>query len=168
MTEPELELSVPKRVRNPPRDLTEEEWTVLEAAADVLVPAFGDSPAASRAPDYRSFARRALAARAEHFDLVVEAVAALLPVAADAGALRERLRAMSTEQAEHFAVLSSVIAGAYVMVPLVKDQIGYPGQGGAAPRVDEAAEQLEDGILDPVIARGAIYTPAAGEQSVPE
>lgn len=163
MTEPELKLSVPKRVRGTPRDLTAEEWVVLEAVADILIPAYGASPAASMAPDFRSWARRALTARAEHFDTIGEALRDLGGLVSDATALRAGLRSMSTEQPEHFAVLSSVIAGAYVMVPLVKEQIGYPGQGGAAPRVDEAAEQLEDGILDPVIARGPIYASAAGE-----
>lgn len=144
-----------------PRELSAEEWLTLEAAADILVPSFEQSPAASQAPDYRSWVRRALAARGEHFDVVVEALRALR--SAPAGLLEGRLRAMSAEQPAQFAVLSSVIAGAYLMVPLVKEQIGYPGQGGAAPRVDEAAEQLDDGILEPVVARGPVFASAASE-----
>jgi hypothetical protein len=160
-TGPKGRLSVPPRVRTAPRELTEAEWTTLEAAASSLIPAFGESPSASQAPDYRDWVRRALAARAEHFELVIEAISELDGVSG--GDLRGRLETMSASKPQHFAVLSSVIAGAYVMVPLVREQIGYPGQGGATPRFDEAVEQLEDGILDPVVVRGPIYTPAAGE-----
>lgn len=161
MTELDLRLSVPQRIRRAPRQLSPEEWATLEAVADCLVPASGESPKASDAPGYRDWVGRALAARAEHFDVVVAALASLFALAASE--LRVRLEAMHGEQPEQFAVLSSVVAGAYLMVPVVREQIGYPGQGGAAPRMDEAAEQLEDGILDPVVARGPIYTPGAGE-----
>ena len=159
-TEPELRLSVPPRIRSAPRDLTDAEWTTLEAVADCLIPAFGESPSASKAPGYREWVRRALAARAEHFELVVEAIGEL--GSADVS-LRDALETMNASKPEHFAVLSSVIAGAYVMVPLIREQIGYPGQGGATPRFDEAVEELEDGILDAVVARGPIYASAGGE-----
>jgi hypothetical protein len=46
------------------------------------------------------------------------------------------------------------------MIPAVRERIGYPGQGGARARLEEAAEQISDGILDPVLARGPVYTPA--------
>jgi hypothetical protein len=162
--EPEHRLSVPPRVRSAPRDLTETEWRTLEAAADCLIPAFGESPSASEAPDYRDWVRRALAARAEHFGLVVDAIGELDELeGSDGESLRDRLETMSSSKPDHFAVLSSVLAGAYVMVPLVREQIGYPGQGGATPRFDEAVEQLEDGILDAVVERGPIYVSAVGE-----
>jgi hypothetical protein len=102
-----------------------------------------------------------LAARAEDFSIVVECLATLQGQPSET--MWRQLERMSADQPDHFMVLSSVIAGAYLMVPEVRSQIGYPGQGNAAPGLTEAADQLEGGILDPVIARGPIFVCAAGE-----
>jgi len=51
-----------------------------------------------------------------------------------------------------------VIAGAWLLIPAVRERIGYPGQRRDPARLEEAADQISDGILDPVIARGPIYT----------
>jgi len=64
---------------------------------------------------------------------------------------------MST-QPRQFQALSAVVAGAWLLVPAVRARIGYPGQRRDPARLEEAADQISDGILDPVIARGAIYT----------
>lgn len=159
MTDVEVRLSVPRRIHRAPRELENYEWETLEAVADVLIPSFEDSPRGSDAPGYRDWVRRAIAARAEHFDLLIEALGSL----AGTAVRQQELETMASGTPQRFAVLSSVVAGAYLMVPIVREQIGYPGQGGATPRVDEAAEQLEDGILDAVIARGSIYQSASGE-----
>lgn len=45
--------------------------------------------------------------------------------------------------------------------PAVRARIGYPGQRRDPARLEEAADQISDGILDPVLARGPIYTPDA-------
>jgi len=45
----------------------------------------------------------------------------------------------------------------------VRARIGYPGQRRDPARFEEAVDQLSDGILDPVIARGPIYTPDGTE-----
>jgi hypothetical protein len=48
---------------------------------------------------------------------------------------------------------------AYLMIPEVRTAIGYPGQRRHHPQFDEAANQITDGILDPVVERGPVYTP---------
>ncbi len=158
---PGVRLSVPVRILATPRPLDDHEWATLLAIADTLVPAAGENPAASEAPGYASWLRRALAARAEHFDVVIEQLHALAQVRGNE--LNDSLRTMSTDQPQAFQVVSAVVAGAYLMVPQIRGLVGYPGQGRNVPRLEEAAEQLEDGILDPVIERGPIYVSAAGE-----
>jgi hypothetical protein len=54
--------------------------------------------------------------------------------------------------------VSAVLAGAYLMVPEIRAAIGYPGQHRSHPPFDLAVEEIMDGILDPVIERGSIYT----------
>lgn len=161
MTAAESGLSVPKRITALPRELSEDEWRNFEAAADCLIPESPESPKASAAPDYRLWAVRALAARGEDFSTVVECLAALDNEASET--MWRRLERMNADLPDEFMVLSSVIAGAYLMVPEIRQQIGYPGQGNAAPELTEAADQLEGGILDPVLARGPIFVPAVGE-----
>jgi len=157
----ERKLSTPLRIAATPRPLTESEWATLVSVADTLIPSFQDSPHASAAPQYDQWLMRALAARAEHFDVIVGALEVLGEPRDQE--FKSRLEAMSLTDTDSFQLLSTIVAGAYLMVPEVRAQIGYPGQGGAAPRLEEAAEQLEDGILDPVINRGPRYVSAADE-----
>jgi hypothetical protein len=155
------QISVPARIRQTPRPLTDEEYAVLIRVADTLMPATSTALAPSQVPDYDGWLNRALAARAEHFSLLVEGLGELVGVADTS--VWNSLKTMSAEDPERFHVLSSVVAGAYLMAPTVRERIGYPGQGGAAPRLEEAAEQLEDGILNQVIDRGPRFISAAGE-----
>ena len=70
----------------------------------------------------------------------------------------QALRKLHAEQPVTFQALTAVITGAWLLTPTVRERIGYPGQRRDPARFDEAADQLSDGILDPVIARGPIYT----------
>lgn len=151
-------LSVPARVSAPPRQLTTDEWSSFVAVTEALIPP--DAGATGAIEDLRHWASTALAARAEHFDHVVEGLA-------EVGDLRGGealvvLRAMAQKSPERFEVLSAVVAGAYLMVPEVRDRVGYPGQGRNVPRLEEALEQLEDGILDPVVNRGRLWVDPEG------
>ncbi|MFJ1997892.1 hypothetical protein [Streptomyces asiaticus] len=126
--------------------------------ADILIPATDQHPGATDAPDPEGWLHRAVDARGDSFDLLTGALAdldGLAPAALDAA-----LRRLHTEEPDAFVILSSVIAGAWLMVPEVRAAVGYPGQKRDVPRLEEAADQLSDGILDPVLERGAIYTPA--------
>jgi hypothetical protein len=151
-------LSVPDYVRTPPRELSDEERAALGAVADALIPPRGEFGPPSRVRGFDRWLERALAARS---DALEEVVAAALPFAALAP--EERLGALarySREDPAGFHLLSSVLAGAYLMIPEVRKAIGYPGQRKHPPQFDEAANQIMDGILDPVIERGPAYTPA--------
>ena len=75
----------------------------------------------------------------------------------------EALKTMWATDKSTFDPLSSILAGAYFMTPQVKELIGYPGQHRDPAGLEDAANELETGILDPVLERGLIYVSAAGE-----
>jgi hypothetical protein len=133
---------------------------VLLAAADVLVPADGGVPAASATAGFDEYLDRALAARTE----VLPDLGALLDalpvgvetVGTDPGAdgMALELRRMDSERPDDLRLLTDVVAGAYFMIPAVLARIGYPGQHREPARLEDAADEIETGILDPVIDRG--------------
>jgi hypothetical protein len=148
-------LSVPTRKTQPPRALTDDESATLLCIADCLIPAAGPNPKASDAEDYAAYLQLALAARSDVFDAVLKAVHGIADVAD--GDLRAALKTMWAQDKFTFDPLSSIIAGAYFMSPQVKQLIGYPGQHRDPAGLEDAANELETGILDPVIERGPIY-----------
>jgi hypothetical protein len=67
----------------------------------------------------------------------------------------DALSAFASAHPEPFELVSTTAAGAYFMSPMVLDSLGYPRGARSAPRFDLAAEELESGILEPVIERGS-------------
>ncbi len=154
-------LSVPPRRTTPPRGLTDAENTALLRIADTLIPESGPNPKASDASEFGAYLQLALAARADVFDAVLKAVQELAGVADED--LYGALKQMSADDKFTFDPLSSIVAGAYFMTPQVKDLIGYPGQRRDPAGLEDAANELGTGILEPVLERGFIYVSAAGE-----
>ncbi|MDA2893301.1 hypothetical protein PDG61_20460 [Mycolicibacterium sp. BiH015] len=154
-------LSVPPRRTRPPRTLTAAEDATLMRVADTLIPEVGANPKASDAREFGAYLQLALAARADVFESVLKAVAELSDVADED--LYEALKEMWATDKFTFDPLSSIIAGAYFMTPQVKELIGYPGQHRDPAGLEDAANELETGILEPVLERGYIYVSVAGE-----
>ena len=144
--------SVPPRHSAPPRPLGDEERRTLLAVAEVLIPDVPGRPAASAAPDYSFWLDRALAARSDAFEEIMELIGRLRDV--EPVGLPAELRTISETQPAGFQALSSVLAGAYLMVPAIRRAINYPGKQARPAAFDEAAEEIMSGILDPVIERG--------------
>src|SRR3954447_5591908 len=65
-----IRLSSPPAADRLPRVLTDPELSGLRRAADVLIPASGTNPAASRAPGYERHLEQALVARLDSFELI--------------------------------------------------------------------------------------------------
>jgi hypothetical protein len=128
----------------------------LRAIADVLIPASGDNPAATSEPDFDTWLRCAVDARADSFGTIT----AFLGRLGGAGpeVIDQALRALHAGEPGQFQALSAVVAGAWLLTPTVRARIGYPGQRRDPARLEEAVDQISDGILDPVIARGPVYT----------
>jgi hypothetical protein len=152
---PASRLSVPPKFAAP-RPLTRAEVATLRAIADVLIPAAGGNPAATSEPDFNTWLGRAVDARADAFGAMTAFLARL--DGAEPEVLEQALRALDAEQPAQFQALSAVVAGAWLLTPTVRARIGYPGQRHDPAHLEEAADQLSDGILAPVIARGPIYT----------
>jgi hypothetical protein len=146
-------LSVPAYRDRAPRPISDSERTALVALADALIAPSEGFPAPSEAPDYPQWLDRALAARRDVFDDVVDGAVEVHATGDENGALRE----LADADPARFGQLSTVLAGAYLMLPAVRLKLGYPGQGPSHPRFDEAAEEIMDGILDPVIERGPVF-----------
>jgi hypothetical protein len=161
MTSNSHRLSVPTRHTKPPRELTESELGTLLRIADCLIPADGPNPKASDAEEYTSYLQLALGARTDAFSAVISGVEKLADVPDTE--LWEALKQMSVDDKFTFDPLSSILAGAYFMTPQIKQLIGYPGQHRDPAPLEEAANELATGILDPVLERGHIYISAAGE-----
>jgi hypothetical protein len=161
MSTPTDRLSVPPRRTKPPRALSDTEHTTLMRIADTLIPESGPNPRASDAREFGPYLQLALAARADVFDAVVKAVNDLADVADHD--MHDALKKMWANDKFTFDPLSSIIAGAYFMTPQVKGLIGYPGQHRDPAGLEDAANELETGILEPVLDRGYIYVSAAGE-----
>jgi hypothetical protein len=151
-------LSVPPKFAAP-RQLTQAEISTLRAIADVLIPASDDNSRATAEPDFEPCLGRAIDARADAFDVITAFVAQI--DGATPEVIDQRLRALDAERPEQFQVLSAVVAGAWLLIPAVRARIGYPGQRRDPARLEEAVDQISDGILEPVIRRGPIYTPDA-------
>lgn len=149
-------LSMPSTVK--PRELTERELRGLLRAADVLIPTSGPLPAASQVPGFEPSLERALVARIDAFESIAAEGDRLSTLTDEE--LAADLRRLAEQEPATFRPLSTVLAGAYLLLPEVRAAIGYPGQHRQHPQFDEAANEIMDGILDPVIDRGPTYTPA--------
>jgi hypothetical protein len=152
----EQSLSVPAAFAVP-RPLTDDEITTLRAVADVLIPPAGDDPGATDEPGFDEQLRVAADARSDAFEAITAELAELHGAGPDA--LDRRLRALHAERPEVFQPLSAVVAGAWLLLPAVRERIGYPGQRRDPAPFDQAANEIGSGILDPVLARGTVYTP---------
>ena len=125
---------------------------VLAGLADVLIPAGDGMPSASAA-----------AVAGQGLDQVLAAVPGLAAGLADVLAAakgREPAQVVAnlarTDPSAH-GVLTEVVTAAYFMNPDVLKAVGYAGQGPSP--IDPRADYLEDGLLESVIKRGAIYRP---------
>jgi hypothetical protein len=154
-------LSVPPKITRLDPPLTALERATLHRVADTLIPSTDADPAPTSLDEFDDWLDRAVAARAEQAGQLRSTLANLADV--DAANLWDALKTLDRSSPEDFQVLSAIVAGAYLMHPTIKELIGYPGQHANPPGFSEAADQLADGILDPVIDRGSIYISALGE-----
>ncbi len=148
-------LSVPSRRDRPPRPFSVEEVNTYCEIADTLCPGNGEIDSPSGYQEFPAMLEVAANARSDAFDVII----GLLKGARIRSDLGVWLRNLHDQDPTSFQALSSVAAGAYLLIPAVREAIGYPGQGRNVPFIDEAANEIGDGILDPVLARGPFYVP---------
>jgi hypothetical protein len=123
--------------------------------ADVLIPAADNMPSASQAGVAGQWLDALLTARPDLADALKDILAK-----ARHRDPAEVIADLKDNDAAAFGVLAEVVPGAYFMNPEVRQRIGYTGQ--EARPIDPRADYMEDGLLESVICRGAVYraTPA--------
>lgn len=124
---------------------------VFAEIADRLIPeAHGMPSAAAVVGDARL--RFVLNARP---DLAQPLAAALRP---DLGADPEkRLAVLEQDEPDHHAALVSTVVFAYYTDADVRDRLGYPGQEAKTLYSWKLPEYIEEGLIDQVLARGAVW-----------
>jgi hypothetical protein len=151
-------LSVPVPVL-PPRKLTDTETSALKAVADVLIPAGArGEPAATAEPGFDDTLLTAMNARADAFDALIGFLSGIDPDHPED--VSRVLREAEQHQPEIFQPVSAIVAGAWLLLPAVRERIGYPGQLRNLAPLDQIVDELATGILDPVLERGYIYVDA--------
>ena len=123
----------------------------LREVARILLPGDGTSPAAPDVAGYDDLLGRALTALGPEAEVAAQGLA-LLPSELTWDSVRE----FSLAHPAEFEVVATVVSGAYFMSTQVLDSIGYPHGPRRAPRNDQVADELGEGLLDPVFERGSI------------
>lgn len=138
-----------------------EHYAILGAIADQLIPEAHGMPSARDVIDEKRL-RFVLTARP---DLVQPLAAALAPgLRAEPAA---RLAALEQDAPTDLAALVSVIVFAYYTDKGVRDRLGYPGQQAITIQSWKYPQYLEEGLIDKVLSRGAIWRdPSTGGRAV--
>jgi hypothetical protein len=143
--------------------LDETERATLAAVADRLIPeAHGMPSAAAVLTDARL--RFVLGARP---DLLAPLRAALRP---DLGEdVAARVEVLGRDEPAALGALQLVIVAGYYTDAGVRDLIGYPGQMAIDLRTSGYPAYLDEGLIDAVLARGAVWRdPSTGQRAVVE
>ena len=126
----------------------------LGLLADQLIAGGAGMPSATGAEVHTVWIDRVMTARLDMADAVRD-------VLARDGEPARVVAGLQAHDKDLFGTFAFAVAGAYLMNPRIRRDLGYPGpqpmKNPALP--DEADSYLEDGILDEVIARGPIYRP---------
>lgn len=127
--------------------------------ADVLIPAFGEMPAASGADVGGAPLDRILMLRDDLREPFVRGLRACVGKAPEVAA-----RALNKDDPNALAVIGLIASAAYYMNPSVRDRIGYPGQERRPINPDAPPDYMQDNLLKPVIDRGPIFRPTPSPQ----
>jgi hypothetical protein len=145
---------------DPLRTLDDTRRATLTTIAAMLIPAAHGMPSAGDViGDTRL--RFVLTARP---DLAAPLAAALRPELGEDPATR--LATLERDEPAHHSALVSTIVFAYYTDKGVRDALGYPGQQAKQLYSWRLPEYIEEGLIDQVLARGAVWRdPATGVRS---
>ena len=128
------------------------ERSILDALADVLIPAGDGCPAASGTGVAGDGLDQVLSARPD----LAPGLKRLL-AAAEGRTAAEFVAGLKATDPDGFGLLTELAPAAYFLNPDVRAKLNYGGQG---PRpIDPRADYLDDGLLQSVLDRGPIYRP---------
>lgn len=155
-----LPLSTPRLRKAPPRPLTAAELTSLRAVADALIPGADAFPCGSGVVNFEAAVTKAAGIMGKYFNRLESALAAhaqLSPEQDTVSWLRSLHSRDDTD--DTFWVLSTIVAVVYVNDKHVLGKLNYPVPHRNPPSLTQAADDLDDGILMPVMERGEIFVP---------
>jgi hypothetical protein len=146
---------------DPLATLDASERATFAAVADRLIPAAHGMPSAATVlTDARL--RFVLGARP---DLLAPLRAALRPDLG--GDVAARLEALGRDEPATLGALQLVIVSSYYTDSRVRELIGYPGQMAIDLRTFGYPAYLDEGLIDAVLARGAVWRdPSTGQRAV--
>ncbi|MFE7422163.1 hypothetical protein [Rhodococcus sp. NPDC057529] len=148
-------LSAPTVRKTARRKLTDAEMQNLRRIAAALIPEAPGHIAADRIGTFEDLVDEALAVLDPHFDTIAVALESLQDVADEE--LFTSLKALDTTSPETFYPLSLLVVGVYLYSPEVEAKLQYPHPHRNPAGAMDAADEIESGILDPVIERGPIF-----------
>jgi hypothetical protein len=122
---------------------------LARAAAAVLLPGSGDSPAPADLADFDELVQRSAAALGGEAQALARAVDGLPvdPAWSD-------LEALAVRDPASFEIVSLLVVGAYFMSPEVLSSLGMPSDERRAADREQVVDELGTGILDAVLERG--------------
>jgi hypothetical protein len=126
----------------------------LRRFADALIPAAHGMPAAAEVGVADGQLRKVLAARPDLAEPLARAVADVDP----ADHLTSLARLRERDREAHDALLL-VVVGGYYIDPDVRRRIGYDGQQPVEVRPEIIPNYVEEGLIEPLLARGPVYRP---------
>jgi hypothetical protein len=138
-----------------------DQYAILGAIADQLIPEAHGMPSARDVIDEKRL-RFVLAARPDLLEPLVAALDSGLPT--DPAA---RTAALEHDAPNNLAALVSTVVFAYYTDKGVRDRLGYPGQQAITIQSWKYPQYLEEGLIDQVLARGAIWRdPSTGRRAI--
>ena len=129
-----------------------DERRALGELADVLIPAGEGFPSASEAGVAHGGLDQVLSFRPDFGEPLKRLIAS-----ARGRSAAEFVAELQRGDPAGLGVLAEFVPGAYFLNARVRDKLGYAGQKARA--IDPRPDYLEDGLLQSVIDRGAIYRP---------
>lgn len=151
-------LSVPTVRTSARRELSGEQLDTLRRVAGALIPASGERVGADQLGSFDAQVSEALAIMDPHLEAIEEALDLLAGVGPSE--MFDALRRLDGEAQHLFYPLSLLVVGVYVYAPEVEAVTQYPHPHRNPAGVSEAADEIESGILDPVLERGEVFVPA--------
>jgi len=133
----------------------------LRAFADVLIPDAHDMPAASAVGVADRQLDVVLRARPDLVDALARALERVDP--ADHEGSLAKLH--EQDPAAHDALLLTVVGGYYIDRD-VRRRLGYTGQVPVEVRAEIIPNYVEEGLVEPLLARGPIYRPVPAASSL--
>ena len=162
LNSPTRQLSTPRLRKAPPRPMTTVELKSLATIADALIAPYEDLPSGSAVNDFEVAVQEAIGIMGRYFAQLEQVLAQHARLASD-GDTASWLKNLHQEDEKSFWVVSTIVAAVYVSSPQVLATVNYPLPHRNPPELTEAADDLETGLLDPVIERGETYVRVPSE-----